>query len=196
MPGGGVMTLSADVAQVGRDDNAVAGLEPGPYVRISVSDAGVGMDDDTLAQSIEPFFTTKGPGKGTGLGLSMAKAFAEQSSGALTIESEPHAGTTIRLWFRPVEAKTKAIPVRPGGLPMPVISSGACILVVDDDIIVRETMVAQLEDIGYRPLVASEGPEALRLIEAGERVDLLLGAEGPFLRKRTLAYYTQCHGSG
>ena len=75
------------------------GLAGGGYVRISVSDTGIGMDEPTLAKATEPFFTTKGPGKGTGLGLSMVHGFAAQSGGALTLSSQPGTGTTVDLWL-------------------------------------------------------------------------------------------------
>lgn len=106
MPDGGTLTVSAHaetVAPEGRalpDANGATALPlPGDYVRLGVADTGTGMTADLLARVTEPFFTTKRPGKGTGLGLSMAKAFVEQSGGALTIRSAPGHGTIVLLWL-------------------------------------------------------------------------------------------------
>ncbi|MDQ2801883.1 MAG: ATP-binding protein, partial [Pseudomonadota bacterium] len=97
MPGGGTLTLVAAVEPVASEHPA--GLTPGSYVRLSVGDTGVGIDRQLLARVTEPFFTTKPSGEGTGLGLAMAKNFAEQSGGALAIESERGRGTVVSLWL-------------------------------------------------------------------------------------------------
>ncbi|MEO8713718.1 MAG: ATP-binding protein, partial [Acetobacteraceae bacterium] len=96
MAGEGTLTLAAAA------DRAVPTclhLMPGDYVRLSVTDTGTGMDAATLARATEPFFTTKPAGQGTGLGLAMARGFAEQSGGAILVESEPGRGTTVTLWL-------------------------------------------------------------------------------------------------
>ncbi len=103
MPDGGRLTLSAGVEQVGPDASHPASLSPGRYVRLAVRDTGTGMDPATLARVTEPFFTTKPAGKGTGLGLAMARGFAEQSGGALAIDSAPGRGTTVALWLPQAE---------------------------------------------------------------------------------------------
>ena len=90
MPKGGLLVLAAAAEAVSPEGPVhAAGLPPGRYLRLSVADTGAGMDAATLVRATEPFFTTKGVGIGTGLGLSMAKGFAEQSGGALNIESTP-----------------------------------------------------------------------------------------------------------
>ncbi len=95
MPNGGALTIVLDeVAAVAAD-----GLAPGNYVRLSVRDTGAGMDTETLARAIEPFFSTKGVGKGTGLGLSMVHGLAEQSGGLFRLDSAPGRGTTAQLWL-------------------------------------------------------------------------------------------------
>src|SRR3954462_8714652 len=99
MPGGGILSLSAAAETVDAGTVHSADLRPGRYVRLSVSDSGVGMDQTMLARVFEPFFTTKPVGQGTGLGLSMVKGFVEQSGGGMTIESRPGKGTSIRLWL-------------------------------------------------------------------------------------------------
>src|ERR1700692_3847249 len=98
MPNGGTLTISA-AQHTQTVDGPDASLQPGDYLRIRITDTGVGMDEMTLAKATEPFFTTKGPGKGTGLGLSMVHGLAAQSGGLLRIDSQPNAGTTIELWL-------------------------------------------------------------------------------------------------
>ena len=90
-------------------------LKPGPYVCLTVSDTGIGMDEATLRRAMEPFFTTKGPGKGTGLGLSMVHGVAEQSGGWFTLRSRPGEGTTAELWLPVAEGQAPAMrPERSG----------------------------------------------------------------------------------
>ena len=85
------------------------GLPPGHYVVLSVTDTGVGMDEATLTQAVEPFFTTKGVGKGTGLGLSMVHGFAAQSGGRLRLRSKKGAGTVAEIWLPRAEAAATAV---------------------------------------------------------------------------------------
>ncbi|MFL5285774.1 MAG: PAS domain S-box protein [Rhodopila sp.] len=171
MPNGGTLTLSAEVDHV-RAGNP-AGLKPGTYVRLSVTDTGLGMDEVTLAQATEPFFTTKPGGEGTGLGLSMAKTFAEQSGGAMSISSAPGKGTTITLWLCP--ATSAVVPLVHDDGDQEVGSDKIVrVPLVDDDDMVRETLAAQVEEYGCRTLVAAGGAEAIALLEAGEAVDALV----------------------
>ena len=92
MPDGGTLILTANAEHVGEAEHHPADLAPGDYVRLSVIDNGTGMDADTLARVSEPFFTTKPRGQGTGLGVAMAKGFAEQSGGGLSIASALRRG--------------------------------------------------------------------------------------------------------
>ncbi|MGG5819037.1 PAS domain-containing protein [Falsiroseomonas sp. HW251] len=178
MAGRGTITLSAVAEMVKADAVAVAhppALRPGAYVRLSVSDTGEGMDALTLARVGEPFFTTKALGKGTGLGLAMARGFAEQSGGALAIESAAGAGTTVRLWF-PV-ADLVGSPVAPGwgNEALPANSPRrACVMVVDDEALVREITVESLAAAGFGTVSVGSGPEALELLDAGTTVDVLV----------------------
>ena len=97
MPDGGTLRLTASAEQVGAGHPS--GLEAGSYVRISVSDTGVGMDEETARRAIEPFFSTKGVGRGTGLGLSMAHGLAAQLGGALTVRIESAWAQTSTFGF-------------------------------------------------------------------------------------------------
>ncbi len=111
MAGQGVLSLAAAADTVAPDRAAghPLRLKPGHYIRLSVRDTGTGMDAATLARASEPFFTTKPVGKGTGLGLAMARGFAEQSGGALEIESAPGRGTTVRLWLPTADTEHRAL---------------------------------------------------------------------------------------
>src|SRR3712207_3520596 len=151
MGGAGVITLSGIVEDVPRRIRGPAhpaALRAGTYLRLSVADTGVGMDQATLARAAEPFFTTKPLGKGTGLGLAMARGFAEQSGGALSIESSPGRGTTIRLWLPVAAANALSSPSlvttnRPGRQ-----GGRARVLLVDDEALVREITTEGLEAAG------------------------------------------------
>ena len=173
MPDGGTLTLAASVEAVEENANHPADLHAGHYVRLTVADSGTGIDAAILVRVLEPFFSTKPAGKGTGLGLSMAKGFAEQSGGGLTIDSRPGHGTTIRLWL-PAATRLDgpAEPAEPSG----VVRDGTSrrILLVDDEVMVRETLATSLEDAGYAVMVAADGPEALDLLRTTAVVDVLV----------------------
>ena len=169
MPEGGVIRIAAHIeklsAQNGED------LAEGHYVVITVSDSGSGMDERTLARAAEPFFTTKGVGKGTGLGLSMVQGLAEQSGGKLRLDSKLGYGTTATLWLRATDApveKREQIP------EVARASSPACILLVDDDSLVRATACALLEDAGYKVFTAESGPDALEIAAKEPTIDILV----------------------
>jgi PAS domain S-box-containing protein len=173
MPEGGTLTIAAQEVCVGPDDPS--GLKPGDYIRLSVTDTGEGMDEQTLARAVEPFFTTKGIGKGTGLGLSMIHGFAEQSSGRLMLKSQKAKGTTAELLL-PVAAQgpaatSKAEPESPRRMrPFRKL----CVLVVDDDPLVLMNTAAMLEDLGHEVVEAISGEQALRVLRRGNGIDLVI----------------------
>jgi PAS domain S-box-containing protein len=173
MPDGGTLTLSAEPDHVLTGEHQPANLAPGDYVRLTVTDTGMGMDAATLERVGEPFFTTKPPGQGTGLGLAMVKGFAEQSGGSISISSTPGAGTTVLIWLRQAKNVVDRAAIEE---KTPKISSriSARILVVDDDDLVRDTVADQLAIAGFSTVVASGGIEALAMIEAGELVDAMV----------------------
>jgi signal transduction histidine kinase len=167
---GGLLTIGLSEQIVEVYDQL--GLQPGRYVVLSVRDTGEGMDTETLARAVEPFFSTKGVGKGTGLGLSMVFGLAQQSGGALRLESAPSSGTTARLWL-PVASET----TQPSGrTPNSVTqaSGPARILFVDDDLLIAGSTVDLLEDLGHQVIEAHSAIEALQLLEGGLAADLLI----------------------
>ncbi|MFK3739808.1 hybrid sensor histidine kinase/response regulator [Massilia sp. TN1-12] len=143
----------------------------GDYVRVSVSDSGTGMPPDVLARALDPFFTTKEPGQGTGLGLPQAYAFATQSQGWLALSSSVGAGTTVDLYLpRSHQPLSPQSPSR-GGTEAP--RGAGRVLFVEDDELVRETVVRGLEQSGFDVVVAPGGDQALAMIEAGLDADVV-----------------------
>jgi signal transduction histidine kinase len=173
MPSGGTLTIRAVDEVIGQNPVDSA-LKAGEYVRVGVSDTGVGMDEATLAKATDPFFTTKGPGKGTGLGLSMVHGLAAQSGGQLRIVSTLGVGTTVELWLP--RAKTDAVSlVRSAerASPAPATASWR-VLIVDDDLLVLTGTAALIEDLGHVAIEVPSASEALAVLAAGEAIDLIV----------------------
>jgi PAS domain S-box-containing protein len=173
MPDGGRLVLETGNHVANPEEpGGLDGLLAGEYVRLSVSDTGVGMPVAVRERAFEPFFTTKEKGRGTGLGLSMIYGFAKQSGGHASIQSEAGMGTTVNLYLpRYVSHETHAVAVLPPDAPRP--ETGQTILAVEDDERVRKLTVTRLRHLGYEVLEASSGAEALLLLETSSNVDLL-----------------------
>jgi signal transduction histidine kinase/CheY-like chemotaxis protein len=172
MPDGGKLTL--ETGNVMLDEayaKANGDVTPGPYVMIAVSDTGVGIPAAIRDRVFEPFFTTKEVGKGTGLGLSMVYGFVKQSHGHIKIYSEEGHGTSIKLYLPRLE-ETMASTAGPAETPA-LLGGEERILVVEDDGMVRNYVVAQLSSLGYQTLSAANAIEALALLDKGEAFDLL-----------------------
>ena len=144
-------------------------IEPGPYVALSVTDTGAGMDAATRARAFEPFFTTKPVGQGTGLGLSTAYGIVKQSGGYIWLYSEPGHGTSVKVYL-PQVWDPLSRPSRPLVAPR---GEGETILVVEDEEAVRTLARRTLEEAGYDVLEAANGREALRLVMSAP-LDLVL----------------------
>ncbi|MBB5695070.1 response regulator [Muricoccus pecuniae] len=175
MPDGGRLTIEAVNARL---DDAYARrhheVTAGQYVAVSVTDTGTGMPPEVVARAFDPFFTTKPLGQGTGLGLSMVYGFAKQSNGYVRIYSEAGQGTTVRLYLpRSVEAEgadaDAARPTLDQAAP-----EGGTVLVVDDEPVVRMLVTEVLRDLGYGVVEASDGPQALKALEAMPKIDLMV----------------------
>ena len=176
MPDGGVLTIAARNESVSMERD---GMLAGDYVRVAVLDTGVGMDEATLARAVHPFFTTKGVGKGTGLGLSMVQGMAIQSGGALRLSSRVGAGTTVELWLPcaapevVAEARAAVAPVAP-----PDDNRSLTVLLVEDDALILMSTTEMLKDLGHTVIEAHSGPEALRILRSGEKVDIVVTDQG------------------
>jgi CheY-like chemotaxis protein len=136
-----------------------------------VRDTGCGIAQEIMDRVFEPFFTTKEVGRGTGLGLSMVYGFVRQSGGHVTIESEVGVGTTISLYLplAPPAQPVAAAPAQTRDFPA---GSGRILMVEDDDDVLDVTS-ALLRQLGYQVVCASNGTEALRILNNGKRFDLL-----------------------
>jgi PAS domain S-box-containing protein len=174
-PDGGRLTI--ETTNLMLDARAAKSLElpPGPYISVAVADTGAGMSPEVIERAFEPFFTTKPLGQGTGLGLSMIYGFVRQSGGQIRISSESGKGATLRL-FLPRHLGSVAASFD-DGLPETVPAVGAhgeTVLVVDDEDTIRMLIVEVLDELGFRAIEAADGPSALRLLQGGERIDLLV----------------------
>ena len=170
------MADGGDIILAAREENISAGhrsgLKAGRYIRLSVTDTGEGMDQETLLKATEPFFTTKGVGKGTGLGLSMVHGFAEQSGGRLILHSQKGAGTTAELLLPVAKTSEKPIPATPA--PPAKALRPLTILAVDDDALVLMNTVHMLEDLGHTVFEAYSGYEALEILKREDGIDLVV----------------------
>ena len=179
MPDGGRLTIGTE--QV-RDNDA-------DWIRISITDTGLGMPQIVLERAFEPFFTTKDVGKGTGLGLSQIHGFAAQAGGRADIRSEEGMGTTVSIILPRSDKELTRVPKRSAGSTLP---PGLAVLLVEDNPQVREFAEGLLEDLGCKPISAASGEEALRLFQT-EPVDLIFsdvvmpGAGGVELARRARA---------
>jgi signal transduction histidine kinase len=173
MPAGGTLTIQA-THEVVAQSPCDSVLKAGEYVRVGVSDTGMGMDEATRAKATDPFFTTKGPGKGTGLGLSMVHGLAAQSGGQLRIVSAPGVGTTVELWLP--RANTDAVSlVRSADRPQPAAATASWrVLIVDDDLLVLTGTAALIEDLGHVAIEVPSASEALAVLASGASVDVIV----------------------
>jgi signal transduction histidine kinase/ActR/RegA family two-component response regulator len=156
-------------------DGQVSTLAAGDYVRISVSDTGAGIAPEHVERVFEPFFTTKPVGKGTGLGLSQIFGFAQQSGGAVTLDSRVGTGTTVSLYLpRSAEGAGEAGEAPARDRPAAPPAAGTEILVVEDDPRVSRATVGALEELGYRPIPCASGKEALELLARERGIQLII----------------------
>jgi PAS domain S-box-containing protein len=207
MPKGGVLTLETASVEV---DQAYSrthlGAKPGRYVRLSVKDTGIGMDEKTLARCFEPFFTTKPTGQGTGLGLATVYGIVKQSEGAIEIRSQVGKGTSVMIYLPPFEAAREAQAAVPAARPVP--HGTETVLVVEDETVVRTLIRKIIEQHGYTVVEAVSGPVALALAEqlgpihllvtdvvmpemSGPELYALLTASRPDLKVLYLSGYTE-----
>jgi PAS domain S-box-containing protein len=162
MPAGGRLTIRTSIVRL-EGPAAASGLEPGPYVRLDVTDTGVGMDVVTQGRIFEPFFTTKELGGGTGLGLATVYGIVRQMGGEIQVESEPALGTTFRMHFP--ETHEREVPVRPPA-PEDLPRGRETLLLVEDDAVVSRFLAGTLSRHGYQVLTAAHATAAVTLVRA------------------------------
>jgi PAS domain S-box-containing protein len=162
MPSGGRLTVTVTTTELDEESfGERAAVKPGRYVRLTISDTGIGMDEVTRARAFEPFFTTKEMGKGTGLGLAMVYGIVHQCGGHIWLYSEPGAGTTIKSYLpcvNPDQADPAALPERTEH-----VGAGEMLLVVEDEPAVLAITRRVLVDAGYRVLTAADVQEAKQI---------------------------------
>lgn len=175
MPDGGTLRLEAANVSIDEHYAELSGqAEPGPYVRLSVTDTGDGMVPGVVEQVFDPFFTTKDVGKGTGLGLSTVAAIVRGHDGFVNVYSEPGRGTTFRVYLPAGGADGASLTPPPPEAALPR-GNGELILVVDDEASVRDITRQTLEAFGYGVLTAMDGADAVALYgKRGADIDLVL----------------------
>jgi CheY-like chemotaxis protein len=160
MPKGGHLTIATrNVTLDAADARLHAGREPGEYVLLSVRDTGAGIPDDVKARLFDAFFTTKLAGKGTGLGLATCQTIAKQCGAHIDVESEVNQGAIFKIYFPRVDLPLHAMagPLLAGPLPR----GTETLLVVEDDLFVRDLTSDGLKSLGYEVLSASNGQDAM-----------------------------------
>ncbi|QEI08324.1 response regulator [Pigmentiphaga aceris] len=184
---GNLYISSSNVVLDAGEARRLGDIGPGQYVRIAVSDTGMGMSPDTVSKAFEPFFTTKPLGQGTGLGLSMIYGFARQSGGQVQIDSALGRGTTINLYLpRYIGEPSRCN--RAVDTIEPTPASNELVLVVEDDDVIRSLIVETLSDQGYRICEAADGPAGLAVLQSRRDIDLLVTDIGlPGLNGRQVA---------
>ena len=173
MPEGGRMRVSTHNRFLALGDPLLVNfsISPGDYVEIAISDTGTGMTSEVLSKLFVPFFTTKERGKGTGLGLAAVYGIMRDHQGAVAAESVPEQGSVFRLFFPTAHSQ---VAIETGLHRRPNLGSG-CVLVIDDETVVRDMATLVLQDLGYEVLGAADGPEGLDLFALHrQRIGLVL----------------------
>jgi PAS domain S-box-containing protein len=173
MPNGG--TLAIDLQNIvlnEQEANLHFRAKPGPYVVLSVKDAGTGISPEIINKIFDPFFTTKEPGKGTGLGLSSVLSIVKSHGGFIDVHSELSKGTEFKVFLPAKEEQVKEPVVKGSNLPM---GHGETVLVVDDEKSLQDLVRATLENRRFKVLTAFDGHEAISIYEKNRnKIDVVL----------------------
>jgi CheY-like chemotaxis protein len=161
MPGGGALCLQTENVTIGENYSTRYRVMPGRYVKISISDTGVGMDEATRRRIFEPFFTTKEMGRGTGLGLASAYGIIKNHNGFIDVSSEKGHGTTFAIHLPASQKKA----LREDRRTPEIIRGEGTVLFVDDEQMVVDVARPMLEMLGYEVLTAGSGREALDIFQ-------------------------------
>ena len=190
MPQGGQLTILAEGAAVG--PLSQPRIRPGFYLRLSVIDDGVGMDPETLAHAIEPFYSTKETGRGTGLGLSMVHGLAAQLGGGFHLASAPGEGTRVDLYL-PVADEGSRVQPRSSTETLHTLGRPLKVLLIDDEELVRTATAEMIRDLGHEVVEASGGAEGLALLANGLEANVVVsdylmpGMDGGEVARRVAA---------
>ncbi|MBW1780989.1 MAG: PAS domain S-box protein [Deltaproteobacteria bacterium] len=171
MPGGGDLYVETENVVLNQNDVKPFSTESGKYVKLSVTDTGVGMDKATQERIFDPFFTTKKMGRGTGLGLASVYGIVKNHGGFINVYSEKGQGTTFTIYL-PASEKTIIEEKDLGG---DALKGTETVLLVDDEDIVIEVAEQLLEQLGYKVLTARSGKEAVEICEGNmEQIDIVV----------------------
>ena len=175
MPEGGRLTISTENAILSEKDcRTMHNAKPGEYIRVSISDTGTGMDEETLQHIFDPFYTTKGEGKGTGLGLSIVYGIVKQHEGWINVYSEPGTGTTFKIYLQATKSDKEQRQEETLRLA-DFSGDGQHILVVEDDDNMREWSVIALSENGYVVSEARDAEEAIQTFEKNrDKISMVL----------------------
>lgn len=178
MPNGGRISIGCDNDVVDAAAARQLDLPEGQYLRISVSDTGIGMPPSLIDKAFEPFFTTKPMGKGTGLGLSMVYGFARQSGGQARITSTPGRGTTVALYLPRFEGELEPAQPFKSGEPFLAPSQALTVLIVEDDAALRMLLAEVVHGLGYTTIEATDSVAGMRILDSDVPIDLLISDIG------------------
>lgn len=171
MPGGGELYTETKNVILDQDDVKPYGVKPGKYVKLSVADSGVGMDEETRQRIFEPFFTTKEKGRGTGLGLASAYGIIKHHDGIIKVYSEKNKGTTFDIYLPASEKELK----KEKKLPEEVLKGTETVLLVDDEDMIMQVGKEILKAMGYKVLVAGSGKEAIEIYKKNkDKIDIVI----------------------
>ncbi len=179
MPRGGRVVVSTEGVLLEEEEaRMLEAPAPGEYVKVSVADQGIGMDPVTRSRIFEPFFTTKPQGKGTGLGLATVYGIVQQSRGVINVRSAPNEGATFDIYL-PAHGEAPPVAVVPAPpsvaeCRIPSARAHETVLVVEDEAQLRAALQRQLASEGYHVLTATDGRDAVAVLQGVEHVELLL----------------------
>jgi signal transduction histidine kinase/CheY-like chemotaxis protein len=170
MPDGGSVTIKTEPLEL---ESPTGGDGAAPYVKITVSDTGCGMDDETKSRVFEPFFTTKGPGQGTGLGLATVYGIVRQSGGFVSLESSPGDGSEFVVFLPRVTEPVASLALGVGGL-VDDDRTAQRVLLVDDESDVRSVLASFLRERGHTVTEATDGLEGLAAFQADDEFEVVV----------------------
>jgi len=174
MPNGGDLFIVTQNLTLAENHSKASGLRAGKYVKISVTDTGIGMDEGTLQKIFDPFFTTREVGRGTGLGLASAYGIIKNHGGSITVRSAKGKGTTFDIYL-PIIEKEEASKKGTPDISPEIAPGGETVLLVDDEDMVIEVAEEMLQRLGYGVRVATTGRQALETYRAHkDAIDLVI----------------------